>query len=284
MKRLRFSYLSHVGSDYQLFFDEETVEGTPDTTVQYKAAAQHQRVTPQLPANLLENIQSGSFVRLLDKGIHRPTVAIQYIPHIKGAGTLLKESILGTKTFTMIVRHTSGSPLYVFKGMRAQRTELSFVIYPTTALLMAAQTFTGLDVQSTEPAAVTYETWPTTRFALSDVVLKRAAVALTDWHSFRLMVENRLEALPNPATMKYRLQKVAARRVSGEFVRDFSNFTEFDDIVSSNAADIAIELGPAVADVYTATSARYENVDPPIAVEDLIQKRLPFIGQNLTVA
>jgi hypothetical protein len=134
----------------------------------------------------------------------------------------------------------------------------------------------------TEPAIGigSYQTWPTGALTWADASMTKAAVSITDWHSFSLSVVNKLLRLPNPADGTTRTIKRAVRTLSGEITKDFGDQQEYTDITNDTAFNLVFTLG---THTFTFANSKWEDPDPPITLDDLIAKRLPFKGLTLTV-
>lgn len=116
-----------------------------------------------------------------------------------------------------------------------------------------------------------------------DSVLSIATVVETEWWSWRYEVVNNLQRLGNVDDGGTRAIKARHRRITGLVVKDLSSFTEFTDLMNlvAEAAKFNITIQVDGADLLN-TLCRWGRLESPMTAEDLIAKRFPFNGLDLS--
>ena len=190
---------------------------------------------------------------------------------------------LGSMSVEVWYEKTAGIIDLLHKGCRVNKT---LVKCSVEDVIRSDVEFIGQDlVPGTAKIGNQYTPWSEDPVAFYESYVKKQAAILervTDW---QFLIDNHLKRVPVIRTTSGNLLKFLQKRhrtLSGEITFEFETKEEFDDVVNDTA--FTLEIGLGSTNKASFTDCKWEIVQTPTKIEDLISLKAPFTAKTLNLS
>ncbi|MEM1564046.1 MAG: phage tail tube protein [Candidatus Bathyarchaeia archaeon] len=250
-------------------------------------------VEPSISPSLIQVRTVGSRDPIaLYRGLRKPTLKIV---GFLGVGSMalnfVNQAAVNLNSYSIQVLYFKGSwssPSDVisllFKGMRADKVTVEGSVdeAPKATFEFVGQ---DLEVGTSKITGATYND-PSAINPPYDVKIYRGVMDIlrvTDW---KFSVENNLKAVPVVRSTNWHLLKYLCarhRELNGELTFEFEDKTEFDDVINDTEFSLKFEFGGGYSSA-TFSNCKWEDVQTPTRVEDLVSLKARFTARSITIA
>lgn len=277
------------GFEAGLWYDQETAEGTTDTTASFLHLAHKSEVRLSSAPNPNVIAKSGNVDNAdIGKGIERPVATVTFNPSQASGAAFIKNFASTNNSFTLLIMIDEASDVIFARltGCKVKRITATVNLWPeATAVECVAEIWAWTILYTAAPGSPTFEAAPNTILNWSDVTVKRNTVTITDWWSFEYTIDNELERSVNNSGVTTAITR--GRRVANGVWARSSNVTsgvgntELDE--SKNATEVDLQIG-WLSDTYDFVNCAYEEVQVNHPINSMVGIRMNFVAESLLIA
>ncbi|MEM2281380.1 MAG: phage tail tube protein [Candidatus Bathyarchaeia archaeon] len=231
----------------------------------------------------------------IKRGLRKPTLRISHIlpsdapiSFIQHAQTLSSLSVQ-VLWFKGLFSSATDIVSLLYKGMRIDKLTVECGI---DELVKANVELIGqdLEVGTSKIAGATYADYAGA-VAFTESFVQRgnadgsglaALTRVTDW---KFTIENNLKPVPVIRSTNAHLAKYLParhRELTGELTFEFEDKSEFEDVI--NDAEFSLKFGLGGSNYALFKYCKWENVQTPVRIEDLVSLKARFIARDMVIA
>ena len=263
------------------YIGEATYGETPETPDMIQVITA-ENVEPALDPGLMKVRGIGSRdLQYIRKGLRHVDVKFSYA--LQNILLLNFVQTLGSMSLEVWYEKTGGIISLNHKGCRM---EIATVHCSIEDFVKADVELIGQDlVVGTAKIGNTYTPWSENPVAFYESYVKKQAATLervTDW---KFAIKNNLKRVPviratNGHLLKYLQPR--HRTITGEITFEFEAKEEFDDVINDTA--FTLEIGLGGSNKATFTDCKWEKVNAPTKIEDLVALKAPFVAKTGSIS
>jgi len=271
----------YAGFEAGLWYADETVEGTTNSSASFLALAHKATVAISSQATPVIVAKSGSVDNAsAKKGVDTPVATITFNPSTANGQAFIKNYISTDNSFTLLAMIDEASDVIFARmtGCKVKRMSPTVELYPSAGALNVTVEIWGWTILYTASAGVpTFESSPSTFVNWTDISIEKATVAVTDWWNFNWSVENDLFRSVDDNGACTAITR-GRRRVTGDWSRSSNattgvGDTELNEQKNATAVDLEFHIG---ADEYHFDNCVYSEAEVEHPITSLVGIRQSF--------
>ncbi len=248
------------GYQWSLWYDQETTEGTSDTSATFLALAHKSELRISESPDPVAVALSGSVDNTaFTKGVSNVTASITFNPSGANGLAFIKNFSSTDNSFTLVAK--AGSIFQVLRGCKVQNITVSGSLFPSHGPVECTATIMAWTVNGTEPSSASYESIPTSFVNWSDVAITLAGSSITTWWNFSLSITNDLFRLRSSTGTTTAIHR-GRREVTASVTRTLTDngTTEFAAATAATSVATVFNFVSSTA-IFTLSAGAYTDVE-----------------------
>lgn len=269
----------------KVYYVEETTYGETPATPSMLGIATAESVEPALNPGLIKVRGVGSRdLNVTKRGLRQVGLKIAYaVPSTAPIDFLQHIQTLKSLSIEVFYEKTSGIIDLLHKGCRFNRLTVECSVED---VLKATAELIGQDVTvgTTKISGATYSDH-SGAVPFHESYVKKETTTLERVTDFRFVIENNLKRVPVIRTTSGYLLKYLPERhrnCSGEVTFEFESKEEFEDVINDMEFNLEFGLGSTNKAVFS--NCKWEKVETPTRIEDLVALKAPFVAKTVTIS
>lgn len=269
----------------KVYYVEETTYGETPATPSMLGIATAESVEPALNPGLIKVRGVGSRdLNVIKRGLRQVGLKIAYaVPSTAPIDFLQHIQTLKSLSIEVFYEKTSGIIDLLHKGCRFNRLTVECSVED---VLKATAELIGQDVTvgTTKISGATYSDH-SGAVPFHESYVKKETTTLERVTDFRFVIENNLKRVPVIRTTSGYLLKYLPERhrnCSGEVTFEFESKEEFEDVINDMEFNLEFGLGSTNKAVFS--NCKWEKVETPTRIEDLVALKAPFVAKTVTIS
>ena len=265
----------------EVYYIEETNYGETPASPDMIGLGTVENVDPGLdPSNIKVRGIGSRDLQLIRKGLRKVALKIDYYPpnvgfldYVTSLDSLSVEAFYEKGTSVISLLH---------KGCRMDKITVELSV--ESIILKATAELIGQDLAvGTAKVGSSYD-GPSGVVGVDESYVKKGGATLERASDFKFVIANNLKRVPvirstNGHLLKYLTER--HRNLSGEVIFEFETKDEFDDVI--NDTQFNLEFGLGGTHKVTFSNCKWDQVNTPTRIEDLIALKAPFTAKSVTI-
>jgi len=265
----------------EVYYVEETNYGETPASPNMIGLGTVEDVNPGLdPSNIKVRGIGSRDLQLIRKGLRKVDLKVIYYPPNVG----FMDYIVSLDSLSVEAFYEKGTNVIslLHKGCRMDKITVELSV--ESILLKATAELIGQDVAvGTAKIGGSYN-GPSGVVGVDESYVKKGAATLERASDFKFVIANNLKRVPvirstNGHLLKYLTAR--HRNLSGEVIFEFESKEELDDVI--NDTQFSLEFGLGGSHKATFSNCKWDQVNTPTRIEDLIALKAPFTAKGVTI-